>query len=85
MPHSNQHYIQSPFTSEKTLAIAKVFHREATTRFELVMTVLQTGALPLGYVALYNYSCIHTSDSKGNRTPVTAVKGRCLNRLTMEP
>ncbi len=26
--------------------------KEATTRFELVMTVLQTGALPLGYVAL---------------------------------
>ncbi len=27
---------------------------EATTRFELVMTVLQTGALPLGYVAIFN-------------------------------
>ena len=25
------------------------------------------------------------SDSKGIWTPVTAVKGRCLNRLTMEP
>ena len=25
------------------------------------------------------------SDSNGNRTRVTAVKGRCLNRLTMEP
>ena len=24
-------------------------------------------------------------DSSGNRTRVTAVKGRCLNRLTMEP
>ena len=24
-------------------------------------------------------------DSTGNRTPVTAVKGRCLDRLTMEP
>ena len=24
-------------------------------------------------------------DSNGNRTRVTAVKGRCLNRLTMEP
>ena len=24
-------------------------------------------------------------DSKGNRTPVTTVKGWCLNRLTMEP
>ena len=25
------------------------------------------------------------SDPNGNRTRVTAVKGRCLNRLTMEP
>ena len=25
------------------------------------------------------------NDSNGNRTRVTAVKGRCLNRLTMEP
>ena len=25
------------------------------------------------------------NDSYGNRTRVTAVKGRCLNRLTMEP
>ena len=28
---------------------------EATTRFELVIRVLQTHALPLGYVALTNY------------------------------
>ena len=26
--------------------------KEATTRFELVITVLQTDALPLGYVAI---------------------------------
>ena len=26
-----------------------------------------------------------TADSDGNRTRVTAVKGRCLNRLTTEP
>ena len=25
------------------------------------------------------------NDSNGNRTRVTAVKGRCLNRLTKEP
>ena len=25
------------------------------------------------------------NDPDGNRTRVTAVKGRCLNRLTMEP
>ena len=52
---------------------------EAPTRFELVIEVLQTFALPLGHGAL------HYSDSNGNRTRVTAVKGRCLNRLTMEP
>ncbi len=28
---------------------------QATTRFELVIRVLQTHALPLGYVALFNY------------------------------
>ena len=28
---------------------------EATTRFELVIKVLQTHALPLGYVAIFNY------------------------------
>ena len=50
---------------------------KAPTRFELVITVLQTGALPLGYGAI--------SDSDGNRTRVTAVKGRCLDRLTTEP
>ena len=44
------------------------------------MTVLQTGALPLGYRTIFD-----CNDSNGNRTRVTAVKGRCLNRLTMEP
>ena len=53
---------------------------EAPTRFELVIEVLQTFALPLGHGALF--IC---NDSNGNRTRVTAVKGRCLNRLTMEP
>ena len=28
---------------------------------------------------------LQKSDSYGNRTRVTAVKGRCLNRLTKEP
>ena len=45
-----------------------------------MIRVLQTRALPLGYVAVFNLN-----DSNGNRTRVTAVKGRCLNRLTMEP
>ena len=48
-----------------------------TARFELVIRELQSLALPLGYVTKY--------DSDGNRTRVTAVKGRCLDRLTTEP
>ena len=30
-------------------------------------------------------TCFQIGDSTGNRTRVTAVKGRCLDRLTMEP
>ena len=56
------------------------FSLKAPTRFELVIEVLQTFALPLGYGA-----ALLRSDSDGNRTRVTAVKGRCLNRLTTEP
>ena len=76
--------------------------REAPTRFELVIEVLQTFALPLGYGAIYlltdyNKSTVFSqlktidhelcilNDSDGNRTRVTAVKGRCLDRLTTEP
>ncbi len=48
--------------------------------------VLQTIALPLGYCAIFNYmNHYRKNDSDGNRTRVTAVKGRCLNRLTTEP
>ena len=57
---------------------------KAPTRFELVIEVLQTFALPLGYGAIFN-SELTLNDSDGNRTRVTAVKGRCLNRLTTEP
>ena len=69
MQHEIQHKIK------KSLKI-KDF-KEATTRFELVIRVLQTHALPLGYVAI--------NDPNEIRTRVTAVKGRCLNRLTMGP
>ena len=51
--------------------------QEARTGFEPVIRVLQTHALPLGYVAI--------NDPNEIRTRVTAVKGRCLNRLTMGP
>ena len=36
---------------KKRSASMHFFFLEATTRFELVITVLQTDALPLGYVA----------------------------------
>ena len=53
---------------------------EVTTGFEPVVRELQSLALPLGYVTRLSFS-----DSDGNRTRVTAVKGRCLNLLTTEP
>ena len=31
------------------------------------------------------FTLLRHGDPKENRTPVTAVKGRCLNRLTMGP
>ena len=34
---------------------------------------------------LSHIGILNLNDSNGNRTRVTAVKGRCLNRLTMEP
>ena len=37
---------------------------EATTRFELVIRVLQTRALPLGYVAIFNYTLHSKSPGK---------------------
>ena len=40
--------------SNKTKTPKNRGFKKATTRFELVMTVLQTGALPLGYVAVYH-------------------------------
>ena len=46
--------------------------------FEPTIRELQSHALPLGYGTIF-------TDSDGNRTRVTAVKGRCLNRLTTEP
>ena len=59
--------------------------KKAPTRIELVIEVLQTFALPLGYGAILYIKRFRANDSDGNRTRVTAVKGRCLNRLTMGP
>ncbi len=50
---------------------------QASAGIEPAIEVLQTFALPLGHDAI--------TDSTGNRTRVAAVKGRCLNLLTMEP
>ena len=47
MQHEMQH-------KRKKSLIFKDFS-EATTRFELVIRVLQTHALPLGYVAIFDY------------------------------
>ena len=81
--------------AKKRNLVIKVSFLEAPTRFELVIEVLQTFALPLGYGAITCINMMHyikksyirqdVSDSDGNRTRVTAVKGRCLNRLTTEP
>ena len=63
--------------------------QEARTGFEPVIRVLQTHALPLGYRAIFY--CMHWNTKYSRRDPneirtrVTAVKGRCLNRLTMGP
>ena len=46
-------YLWNKKTSEILIyKISEVFWIEATTRFELVIRVLQTHALPLGYVAI---------------------------------
>ena len=57
--------------NKKTLEISRVFS-EATTRFELVIRVLQTHALPLGYVALallYYSKWIFIRQYKNSMTP----------------
>ena len=58
--------------------------KEVTGGFEPPLEVLQTCALPLGYVTKYKIA-VTKNDSDENRTRVTAVKGRCLDRLTTEP
>ena len=70
---------------EKKREASQLLFLEATTRFELVIRVLQTHALPLGYVAIFYCDTEVSNDPNQIRTGVTAVKGRCLNRLTMGP
>ena len=61
---------------------------EAQTGFEPVHQGVADPRLTtwlLRPILLYSSNLKSTNDSNGNRTRVTAVKGRCLNRLTMEP
>ena len=50
---------------------------EATTRFELVMEILQTSALPLGDVATFLYGA-----QRRNRTTDTGIFSPLLYRLS---
>ena len=54
---------------------------EATTRFELVVEILQTSALPLGDVAIY---LIYSDDGaqRRNRTTDTGIFSPLLYRLS---
>ena len=53
MFHANQRYYKKKEPPHGKL----FFFEEATTGFEPVITVLQTDALPLGYVAIF--SCMY--------------------------
>ena len=62
--------------------------KEAQTGFEPVDTGVADHCLTTWLLRLVYYIICRTqskNDSDGNRTRVTAVKGRCLNRLTTEP
>ena len=54
------------------------FLLEATTRFELVMEILQTSALPLGDVAIY----LKNGAQRRNRTTDTGIFSPLLYRLS---
>ena len=80
-PSCKHEMLPTAYRNKKRMQINCIlFFIEVTTRFELVIRELQSLALPLGYVTILN-----SNDSDGNRTRVTAVKGRCLDRLTTEP
>ena len=44
-----------PVAMKKQRSLRSLFFSEASTRFELVIEVLQTFALPLGYDAILNF------------------------------
>ena len=57
---------------------------EATIGFEPMNQGVADPRLT-AWLCRHIYCYFFCDDSNGNRTRVTAVKGRCLNRLTMEP
>ena len=56
-----------------------IFLLEATTRFELVMEILQTSALPLGDVAI---NLVISGAQRRNRTTDTGIFSPLLYRLS---
>ena len=63
-------------------------HGSAETRERAACRGLQSNTHNRGTIPKKKYGRVqrpYFGDSKGNRTPVTTVKGWCLNRLTMEP
>ena len=65
----------------------KLYKADDRTRTDnlLITNQLLCQLSHIGIFTSADYSQPKASDSNGNRTRVTAVKGRCLNRLTMEP
>ena len=66
---------KTPLKRQKTQAFTRVFKCvEAPTRIELVLKILQTSALPLGYGAVYIYrrsekaKTVQLSDAQGYYT-----------------
>ena len=65
----------------------KLYKADDRTRTDnlLITNQLLCQLSHIGIFTSADYSQPKASDSNGNRTRVTAVKGRCLNRLTTEP
>ena len=55
------------------------------TKFFELLAHIYSKTLSGHYSIFFTSSFKKSGDSWGNRTPVTGVRGRCLNRLTNEP
>ena len=79
-----QIYSLSPLATRESIHMEFLLHRaDDRTRTDnlLITNQLLCQLSHIGKSKIPNT----TNDSDGNRTRVTAVKGRCLNRLTTEP